>query len=221
MAQHSYIYLHGFASSPGSTKAQYLSTCLGELKQDLHIPDLNQEDFTHLTLTRQLQQVSQLVDTLSGSVTLIGSSFGGLTAAWFGEIYPEKVQNLILLAPAFSFLEHLTAFIGKDSLKNWQDQGFFPFYHYGEERQVLLHYQFILDLQGYQETELRQPVPTLIFHGVNDTVIPINASQEYARSRDWVKLQKLESDHNLTDVFPEIAERIYSGIKSSKITNCT
>ncbi len=50
-----YIYLHGFASSPSSTKAQYLRARFASLQINLNIPDLNQGDFSHLTLTRQLQ----------------------------------------------------------------------------------------------------------------------------------------------------------------------
>ena len=79
-----YIYLHGFASSPLSAKAQYLDSCFRECQIDLEIPDLNQGDFSHLTLTRQLQQVENLFPAKK-PVVLIGSSFGGLTAAVLAE----------------------------------------------------------------------------------------------------------------------------------------
>ncbi|MCS6812403.1 MAG: esterase, partial [Cyanobacteria bacterium] len=55
------IYLHGFASSPNSTKARYLADCFAQAGLPLTVPDLNQGDFSHLTLTRQIQQVEALL----------------------------------------------------------------------------------------------------------------------------------------------------------------
>ncbi|GFE71657.1 YqiA/YcfP family alpha/beta fold hydrolase [Chroococcus sp. FPU101] len=79
-----YIYLHGFASSPNSAKAQYINERFSELNHSLIIPDFNQNDFSHLTLSRQIRQISQLLP-LDTPVTLLGSSFGGLTAAYLAE----------------------------------------------------------------------------------------------------------------------------------------
>src|SRR5688572_7467401 len=100
-----YIYLHGFASSPRSAKAQDLRDRFQSLGIELTIPDLNHPDFTHLTLTRQLEQVVALLPADATPVTLIGSSFGGLTAAWAAQTHPQ-IQRLVLLAPAFQFLDH-------------------------------------------------------------------------------------------------------------------
>ncbi|MEM1426436.1 MAG: YqiA/YcfP family alpha/beta fold hydrolase, partial [Cyanobacteria bacterium P01_H01_bin.130] len=55
-----YFYLHGFASSPKSRKAQHLSDRLTEHGLTLEIPDFNQPDFSTLTLTRQLDQMVDL-----------------------------------------------------------------------------------------------------------------------------------------------------------------
>ncbi len=73
-----YIYLHGFASGPRSQKARDLGDQFARLNIPLTIPDLNQGDFTHLTLTRQIKQVEALFPPAPTPVTLIGSSFGGL-----------------------------------------------------------------------------------------------------------------------------------------------
>ena len=93
----SYIYLHGFASSPDSAKAKYFRERFSYLGIDLKTPDLNQNDFSGLTLTRQLNQIeTEFLLTQSsqsptenvknlGGVTIIGSSFGGLTAAWLAQ----------------------------------------------------------------------------------------------------------------------------------------
>jgi uncharacterized protein len=200
-----YIYLHGFASSPDSAKARYIRDRFLEKQIALSIPDLNQNNFSDLTLTRQINQVSQAFS--DGPVTLIGSSLGGLTAAWLGEKYPQ-IERLVLLAPAFDFLSHYLARLGPEAVQNWQESGFLSVYHYAEKRSLPLSYQFILDSENYSDHSLRRSIPTLILHGQQDEVIPLTASQKYAQSRSWVELIELDSDHGLGNALPKIWSKI-------------
>ena len=200
-----YIYLHGFASSPDSAKARFIRDRFLEKQIALSVPNLNQNNFSDLTLTRQINQVSQ--EFSDSPVTLIGSSFGGLTAAWLGEKYPQ-IERLILLAPAFGFLYHYLARLGPEAVQNWQESGFLSVYHYAEKRSLPLSYQFVLDSQNYSDHALRRSIPTLILHGQQDEVIPLTASQQYAQSRSWVELIELDSDHGLGDTLPEIWSKI-------------
>ncbi|NEQ67728.1 MAG: alpha/beta fold hydrolase, partial [Symploca sp. SIO2D2] len=98
-----FVYLHGFASSPESRKAVYLNQAFANLEISLDVPDLNQGDFSHLSITRQLLQLEAMLPETETPVTLIGSSLGGLTAAWLGQQLAQ-IQRLVLLAPAFDFL---------------------------------------------------------------------------------------------------------------------
>jgi uncharacterized protein len=196
-----YIYLHGFASSPDSAKAQYISDRFSEISIPLSIPDLNQSDFSHLTLSRQIEQVSHLVG--DATVTLIGSSFGGLTAAWLAQNYPQ-IERSILLAPAFGFLDEWLKRLGTETVREWESSGYLQVYHYGRQRSLPLNYQFVLDLERYSEGTLQRSIPTLIIHGRKDEVIPVEYSRQYAKHRSWVKLVEVDSDHALTDVMPEI-----------------
>lgn len=203
-----YIYLHGFASSPHSSKAQYLRDRFLEKQIDLQIPDLNQADFFHLTLTRQLQQIeTQFKQKSPTKRILIGSSFGGLTAAWLAQ-RQFKVDQLILLAPAFGFLSHWLPKLGEEQLNLWKSQGYLSVYHYSEKRYLPLSYQFLTDLSAYDDEQLQQAVPTLILQGKQDEVIPIEASRNYAAKRPWVQLIELESDHSLANVFAEIWQNL-------------
>jgi uncharacterized protein len=203
-----YLYLHGFASSPQSMKAQTLRQHFQALGLQLIVPDLNQGDFTHLTLSRQIRQVKSLIAPDQPTV-LIGSSFGGLTAAWLAE-QPElqrQIERLVLMAPAFCFLEQWLPRLGEQH-QRWQREGVLSVYHYGEQRQRPLHYSFITDAQAYDEQRLQQPIPSLILHGQQDEVISIQASRDYAAQRPWVKLVELESDHALGNVQAEIWQAI-------------
>lgn len=94
------LYLHGFASSPASRKAQFFATKLRDSAVDLQIPDLAQGNFQGLTITAQMDL---LVTLLAGRpAALIGSSLGGYLAALYASSHAE-VQRLVLLAPAFDF----------------------------------------------------------------------------------------------------------------------
>jgi predicted esterase YcpF (UPF0227 family) len=53
------FYLHGFASSPGSTKIRYFSERLREHGVTLVCPDFNEPDFKTLTMTRMLDQLER------------------------------------------------------------------------------------------------------------------------------------------------------------------
>lgn len=202
-----YIYLHGFASSPRSTKARDLSDRFAQRSTPLIVPDLNQGDFSHLSLTRQLRQVEALFPPVPAPVTLIGSSFGGLTAAWLGERHPQ-VQRLVLLAPAFGFLAHWLPRLGEEQVQRWQAERYLPVYHYGQDQWIPLSYEFVKDAAQFQDESLHRPVPTLVLHGKQDEVIPIAASLEYAKARPWVRLVELESDHALVNVSAEIWQEV-------------
>jgi uncharacterized protein len=202
-----YVYLHGFASSPQSAKAQDISKRFSQIDTQLEIPDLNSEGFSGLTITRQIQQVTALFSDDSVPVTLIGSSLGGLTAAHLAQQY-SQVQRLILLAPAFGFLFHWLPKLGEEAIQRWQQEGYYPVYHYGEGRWLPLSYNFVTDAEQYQEDTLQRPIPTLILHGKQDEVIPITASRDFAHSRPWVELVELDSDHALGNVMAEIWQAI-------------
>ncbi|MDY6941273.1 MAG: YqiA/YcfP family alpha/beta fold hydrolase [Cyanobacteriota bacterium] len=200
-----YVYLHGFASGPQSAKAKFLSDRFRERQLDLQVLDLNDGDFPHLTLTRQLQQVARVLP--SHSTTIVGSSFGGLTAAWLAE-HNSQIDRLVLLAPAFQFMDCWLPTLGTSGLERWQLSGRLPVYHFGERKVLPLHYEFVTDCQQYVETQLQRPIETLILHGISDEVIPIQVSRDYISTRSWVKLIELESDHSLGNSLERIWQEI-------------
>ncbi|MEM9923883.1 MAG: YqiA/YcfP family alpha/beta fold hydrolase [Cyanobacteria bacterium P01_D01_bin.50] len=210
-----YIYLHGFASSPNSAKAKYILQRFAENQINLEIPDLNCDDFSHLTIERQIRQVAAKLKQ-NTSVTIIGSSLGGLTAAHIGEEYLQ-IKRLVLLAPAFGFLSHWLPTLGTNVIERWQKEKYLMIYHHGEKRELPLSYDFLRNANKYQEKFLQRPIPTLILHGQNDEVIPILASRDYAQKRSWVDLIELNSNHALGDVMIEIWQAIENFCHLSKI----
>ncbi|BAZ44589.1 hypothetical protein NIES4102_16010 [Chondrocystis sp. NIES-4102] len=202
-----YIYLHGFASGPQSNKAQYFSDRFWENNLNLQVLDLNQGDFSNLTLTRQIKQTVNAFPDSQTPITLIGSSFGGLTSAWVAQAY-QQVQSLILLAPAFGFPQSWYSKLHPQQLTQWQQSDSLPVYHYGEAREIPLKYQFMTDAENYPLSGLKRSLPTLIFHGINDQVVPIQVSRDYKSQHSQVKLIEFNSDHSLNDVKEEMWQEI-------------
>ncbi|MBD2103194.1 YqiA/YcfP family alpha/beta fold hydrolase [Leptolyngbya sp. FACHB-261] len=198
-----YWYFHGFASGPKSQKAVFFQQQLAALGLELHLPDLNLDDFSRISLSRHLAYVEQQLAGSEEPVTLIGSSLGGLLSALYAERDP-RVEKMILLAPAFKFARYWQARLGPEVIAQWQRQGTYEVFHYSQGRNRLLEYGFLEDALSYEDAEFTRSVPTLIVHGRTDDVIDYRVSVDYAQSRPWVDLKLLDSDHALTDCLAEI-----------------
>ncbi len=199
------LYLHGFASSPASKKAQYLSERLRSCGVALDIPDLAGGDFEHLTISRQLAQVERLAS--GDPVTLIGSSMGGYIAALYAARHAE-VARMVLLAPAFGFAGRWAEAFGEEEIEGWRRTGYLPVFHHGEGRVARVSYGLIEDGLRYEAyPETTQPV--LIYHGTEDTVVPYALSEQFARLRPNVRLELVHSDHQLLSSL----ETIWEGVR--------
>jgi hypothetical protein len=191
------VYLHGFASSPQSSKAQFFLRRFTERGVPVEIPQLDAGDFEHLTITGQLGVVDRTVgDTPS---ILMGSSLGGYLSALYAARHPQSVEKLVLMAPAFQFPRRWRERYPQEELEAWQRTGSARVYHYGYKEERGLAYGLIEDAQDYEnEPDFRQPA--LIFHGIHDPVVPVGLSEDFARSHPAVTLTEFESGHELTDV---------------------
>ena len=56
------------------------------------------------------------------------------------------------------------------------------------------------------EDEPAATQPTLIFHGLQDDVVPVGVSRAYARTRTSARLVEVESDHELLSAVDVIWE---------------
>lgn len=83
------IFLHGLEGSSQGVKASLLRS----LFPDILTPDFDGD------LSDRMQQLVAILAARTGW-TLIGSSFGGLMAALYACRHPERIDRLILLAPA-------------------------------------------------------------------------------------------------------------------------
>ncbi|MBD2186870.1 YqiA/YcfP family alpha/beta fold hydrolase [Pseudanabaena mucicola] len=191
-----YLYLHGFASSPKSYKAQYMQQKFEQLGLTLPVPDLNLTDFSRVTLSEQLAYLDRNFLQTHEPITVFGSSLGGFLAVLLAAQNP-LVEKLVLFAPAFGFSQRIAKALGEQNVDKWKQEGSREFYHYGLKRNVNLHFQFFDDAQQYSEDLLKRSLPILIFHGVHDDVVPAYLSEDFAKLRSQITLKLLDDDHAL------------------------
>ena len=192
------FYLHGFASSARSSKAAFFAGRLREHGLALLAPDLNEPDFSTLTITRMIGQVTAAIDARSGEpVVLIGSSLGALVAVQAAIARPARVSRLILLAPALDFSGNRTRDLGDRGLAEWERTGQLNVFHYGYGRMMPLHYGLYTDACGYDCVHARLSMPVQIFQGRLDAAVDPGMVERWASTRSNVELHLLDDDHQL------------------------
>ena len=86
------LFLHGLDSSIQGTKARWFRA---------HFPQVGMRNYDG-DLDRRLAQLEEQTAG-TGTLILVGSSFGGLMAACFAARRPDRCRRLVLLAPALNF----------------------------------------------------------------------------------------------------------------------
>jgi pimeloyl-ACP methyl ester carboxylesterase len=211
-----YLYLHGFASGPKSRKAQAFRGALAVQGIHLEIPALDQGDFDHLTISAQLRLVNRILN--GEPARIAGSSMGGYLATLYASKHPE-VDRVVLLAPAFSFSERWDDMVTPQSMEAWRNTGWLEVFHYGEAHARRVHYGLYEDALTHPASpDFRQPAR--IFHGINDTVVPIELSRTFAEAHPNVTLTEYDSDHELLNVLPEITTEAIHFLTEPALSEC-
>ena len=203
------IYLHGFGSSPESTKARFFAERLRPFGIDVRCPDLNEPDFSTLTTTRMIAQVEQEMALLPpGPMALVGSSLGGFVAYQIairqarardaGEPVRRPVDRLVLLAPALDFGRSGFGPLDTAGLERWRRTDRYDVMHYALNQVRPIRFALYEDAQKYDSFAEPIPIPALIFHGWRDDVVDPAMVQRFAAGRHAVSLSMLDDDHLLS-----------------------
>jgi uncharacterized protein len=191
------FYLHGFASSAGSSKATYFAGKLRELGIELHTPDLNEPDFSTLTISRMVEQVGKAIEALPGPIVLIGSSLGAFVAVQVALKYPARIERLVLLAPALDFGGNRMRSLGDAGLDEWKRTDKLDVFHYGYGRMLPVHYEFYADARRHDCVNAALAMPIQVFQGRRDDAVDPEVVERWSKARPNVELHMLDDDHQL------------------------
>jgi pimeloyl-ACP methyl ester carboxylesterase len=199
------IYLHGFASSPQSSKARFFGEKFAALGRSVETPDLTEGDFEHSTLSQQMA----LLDTFVGDqrAVLMGSSMGGYLAALYAARHKRTISRVVLMAPAFGLAVRWTRSLGFEAMGEWQRLGYRDVFHYGQNRQARVSYNLIADGLQYEEFPYVQ-CPALVIHGIRDESVDYKLSTRFCEGRPNAELVLYDSDHQLLDKLDPMWERV-------------
>lgn len=212
------VYLHGFASSPASSKAATFARELAAHGVGFSCPDLNAPAFETLTVTRMVAQARAAVEAAGpGPVALIGSSLGAFVALHAAAADTTgRVDRLVLLAPALDFGGNRLRQLGPHGIDEWRRAGSLDVFHYADGVSRRVHFGLYEDAAGYDALGVALRWPTLAFQGTRDDVVDPAMVQRWAAGHPAVTLRLVDDGHQLTDTMPRIwaESAVFLGLES-------
>lgn len=205
MSRRGLVYLHGFASSPRSSKARFFEARAAAAGFAFECPDLNQPDFTALTVTRMIDDADRAIARADGPVALVGSSLGAFVALHAAARERERrgaaarVDRLVFLAPAFDLVHSLEEEFGPEKMAAWQQGGGLPIFHYGDNAMRSLAWEFMPDARRYDSDAVALDLRALIYQGRRDDVVRPAGVERWAATRPSVTLRLVDDGHQLLD----------------------
>ncbi len=203
------IYLHGFASSPQSSKASFFAERFAAAGVTFLCPDLNDPAFSTLTVSRMLQQLEKRISSLPpADIVLMGSSLGGFVAVEAAARQVGKARHpitrLILLAPAVELEWDRWSEVGPGGIERWREAGDVEVFHYALERSERLKFGFYEDAARYHPATRRLDMPVLIFQGRRDESVSPEIVERFSKRQAAATLHMLDDDHQLKNSLDDI-----------------
>jgi hypothetical protein len=199
------VYLHGFGSGPGSTKARAVAERFAALGVAVDVPDLTPgaEGFERSTPSSMLA-IAEARLASPGPHGVLGSSLGGWLAAIAASRNPA-VERLVLLAPAFRLRERWSARAGAAAIARWRAEGGVEVYHHASARNRRIGWAFFEDAARWPAMpEVR--VPALVVAGRRDDTVPLEDVEAWVARTPSARLVVVEDGHELTASLDRIFE---------------
>jgi uncharacterized protein len=201
-----WLYMHGFASSPGSRKAVALADHFASRGVQMARLDGRVPSFERWKLSAMVDVIRTAIGEEQDRAVVFGSSLGGLAAARAAERDP-RICALVLMAPAFRIADRWPARIGEQAFRDWEASGWLEVHDHASGQPARMHFDFIRDVQ---EVDVGWPdvrVPTLIIHGSRDDVVDPALSRTWAAGKRHVHLIEVDDEHELAASIPLIISR--------------
>jgi pimeloyl-ACP methyl ester carboxylesterase len=175
------LYVHGFGSDRTGAKATALRTACAGRGWSFAAFDFRGHGRSSGTMRQlrgsglqaDLQAIaSYLAERGARYLFPVGSSLGGMATAWFALAQAELVPAVVLLAPAFRFLQRRWGDLSENDRRRWQEEGVLRFRN--QWLSCELEIGLVQERDRFDPERLAEQwrVPALIFHGMKDEVVP-------------------------------------------------
>ena len=194
------LYLHGFASGPGSFKGRAFAEHFGARGWTLHRLDLRLPDRDQLRVSAMIDHVAERAER-AGDVVVVGSSLGGLVGSHVAARRPE-VRALVLMAPAFRFAARWPERLGEEAMTRWREGEPLETEDHAGGAPLMVDYGFYEDAVRVDARFPVVEVPTMVFHGVNDDTVDVDGSRGFVQQASHARLVELDDGHTLVASLP-------------------
>lgn len=205
------LYLHGFGSAQGGTKAEFfrrrfVEAGLAFCSFDFQGHGDSGGSMLGLSLSRNLDDTARVHDWLEARghrrVVLAGSSMGGLTALWHGARHPGRALAATHLAPALDLGQNFRERVGEEGLRQWRREGRLRVQN--DLVDCHLGWNFVEDFAAYPVDQLPADygTPTLLLQGQQDDAVNWRSVAAFAAAcpPETVTLHLFpEGDHRLIE----------------------
>jgi pimeloyl-ACP methyl ester carboxylesterase len=196
------LYLHGLGSGSRSAKSELIQRHFSVRGFEVALPSVSLPSLEKLSPELVISTIEREIRaSLNQNLVVVGSSFGGFVASHaLSRLAPEeqaRVRQVVLIAPLFDPWDPKDALLTPERDVEWREKGEYPLADLEKGVNVPVHYKFVEELRRFKATDISFHIPTLVVHGRQDEIVPVQQSEEFARLRPWVHLKILEDGHQL------------------------
>ncbi len=215
------LFLHGFRSHCAGEKAtalthHALAHGYSWARFDLAAHGASTGALVEQTLSGWLKDALSVAALYAPRpLILVGSSLGAWLAVLMARSRRIPVAGLVLLAPAFNFLQRYYADLPQDLRRQWRREGQLTLPDpYGPLGTVYrLGYRLIEDAAAHDvlSVPVTLPCPVAMIHGDQDEVVPLAVSEDFLRHvRAPAKRLTVVAggDHRLTAAIPRVLAEV-------------
>ena len=213
------LFITGFLSKRWGNKSKALAQWCAEQGWGFCCYDVrgfgdSEGRFIDYTLSDWIADARLVLNRLKDGppITIVGNSLGGWIA-WLMAQECADIERLVLIAPAFNMMGLRAQSIAPERCHDWYTAGWMSWDDEPAHRDYPLAWKWVEESRDYwgRSFDRLRPVKTTILHGLQDTVILPQDSNQFAEqllARDPsfpIELNLIPGDHRLSG--PEHVER--------------
>ncbi len=185
------LFAHGFEGSPDGGKPTHM---IEELGWEVVAPVMSDKGWN---IEQETEVLLEYID--SGDFDIIaGSSMGGLAAANASALRPDAQFGLLLIAPAFGLSEMWRTSLSAEEIEVWEQGDARAYHHHGFGHDITLDWGFMQTADKMSWPKLNHP--TVILHGIQDDIVPIENSRRMAsENTNVIALMEIEDGHRMQE----------------------